>query len=443
MEKIDIIKLMIQEKEEQEKSQTNFEEEKYIKLLHNYYDEYLHYNLLSLAKDGVISYNLNSKNNEEREQTEEIKQFVLHTIQNIVKYSDIRFDELSEKDLQVFEYLESQYSMRDDFYSENILNDFYQRKGNDNLDLLETKDKDYKKEVANGICNMLILRANTKQIKDFYKYYVIPILKDLYKENEIDFDITKLDDERTEKIRINILTTLSSFIIELNELTERIDIQEKDLPIFNFICSDDEKLKQAMALYFINQFMEIYQTKDFQDYLNSNKNGAYDIHIMTDKELEKHNELVRKYEMIEARTQEMFLCGVFNALNMLNKQKTITFDMSSNNKRIQKISKNIITFITKLFKEMALAYLDDEENNNNKTIGIMKHLFIDNTTENIDKKKELLTGIMNMFLHYYPKVDFEDDDYIENIELCIYSSKETTEEEVRERLIKMLEDKED
>ena len=213
--------------------------------------------------------------------------------------------------------------------------------------------------------------------------------------------------------------------------------------MFNFICSEDEKLKQAMALYFINQFMEIYQTKDFQDYLNSNKNGAYDIHIMTDKELEKHNELVRKYEMIEARTQEMFLCGVFNALNLLNKQKIITFDMSSNNKRIQKISKNIITYITKLFRAMALAYLDDEENNNNKTIGIMKHLFIDNTTENVDKKKELLTGIMNMFLHYYPKVDFEDDDYIENIELCIYSSKETSEEEVRERLIKMLEDKED
>ena len=34
MEKIDIIKLMIQEKQEQEKAQTNFEEEKYRKLLH-------------------------------------------------------------------------------------------------------------------------------------------------------------------------------------------------------------------------------------------------------------------------------------------------------------------------------------------------------------------------------------------------------------------------
>ena len=125
MEKIDIIKLMIQEKQEQDKLQTNFEEEKYIKLLHNYYDAYLYYNL---AKNGVISYNLNSKDDEEREQAEDIKHFVLHTIENIVKYSNTNFDELNEKDLKVFNYLENQYSMRDDFYSETILNDFYQRK---------------------------------------------------------------------------------------------------------------------------------------------------------------------------------------------------------------------------------------------------------------------------------------------------------------------------
>ncbi len=442
MEKIDIIKLMIQEKQEQEKAQTNFEEEKNIKLLHNYYDEYLHYNLLNLAKDGVISYNLNSKDDEEREQAQDIKHFVLHTIQNIIKYSNTNLNELNEKDLQVFDYLKSQNSMRDDFYSETILNDFYQRKGKDNLDLLETKDKDYKKAVANGICNVLIARTNTKLIKDFYKDYVFSTLKDLYKENEIDFDITK-DDERTKKIKDNILTTLTSFIIELTWITERIDIQQKDLPIFNFICSDDKEIKQAMAMYFINQFMVIYETKEFQDYLKSNKKGAYDIHVMTEKELKKHNELITKYEMIEDRTKEIMLCGVFNALNILNNEKTIIFDMSSNNKRIQKISKNIITFITKLFQTMALTYLEDEENNNNKTIGFMKYLFIENNTQNSDKKKELLTKIMNMFLHYYPNIDFEDDDYINNLNIYLYSSKESTEEKERERIIEMLKDKED
>lgn len=442
MEKIDIIKLMIQEKQEQEKAQTNFEEEKYIKLLHNYYDEYLHYNLLNLAKDGVISYNLNSKDDEEREQAQDIKHFVLHTIQNIIKYSNTNFNELNEKDLQVFDYLKSQNSMRDDFYSETILNDFYQRKGKDNLDLLETKDKDYKKAVANGICNVLIARTNTKLIKDFYKDYVFSTLKDLYKENEIDFDITK-DDERTKKIKDNILTTLTSFIIELTWITERIDIQQKDLPIFNFICSDDKEIKQAMAMYFINQFMVIYETKEFQDYLKSNKKGAYDINVMTEKELKKHNELITKYEMIKDRTKEIMLCGVFNALNILNNEKTIIFDMSSNNKRIQKISKNIITFITKLFQTMALTYLADEENNNNKTIGFMKYLFIENNTQNSDKKKELLTKIMNMFLHYYPNIDFEDDDYINNLNIYLYSSKESTEEKERERIIEMLKDKKD
>lgn len=45
-----------------------------------------------------------------------------------------------------------------------------------------------------------------------------------------------------------------------------------------------------------------------------------------------------------------------------------------------------------------------------------------------------------MFLHYYDRIDFEDDDFIEKMEIGIYSSKETTKEEARERLLKMLED---
>ena len=182
MEKIDIIKLMKKEKEEQERQHTDFEEEKHIKLLHNYYDEYLHYNLLNLAKNGIIIYDLNSKDDKIKEQSQDLKDYVLHTIERIVHYSNMQFDEVNKLELQAFLYLDELYSRRDDFYSENILQDFYESKGNDNLDLLETKDKDYKKEVANEICDMLIIRANTKNIKDFYKGYVVPTFKDLYKQ---------------------------------------------------------------------------------------------------------------------------------------------------------------------------------------------------------------------------------------------------------------------
>ena len=43
----------------------------------------------------------------------------------------------------------------------------------------------------------------------------------------------------------------------------------------------------------------------------------------------------------------------------------------------------------------------------------------------------ILLSIMNMFLHYYDRIGFEDDDFIEKMAIGIYSSKETTEEEAR------------
>ena len=73
----------------------------------------------------------------------------------------------------------------------------------------------------------------------------------------------------------------------------------------------------------------------------------------------------------------------------------------------------------------------------------MKSLFLDCIIETQDKKQKLLNKIINIFLKYYDNINFEDDDYIENITFHLYSSKETTEEEERKRIIKMLEDKED
>lgn len=435
MEKIDIIKLMKKNKEEQEKSHTNFEEELYTKLLYEYYDEYIHYNLFTLSKNGIISYKLNSDDIEEREQAEDIKDFVLHTIQDIVKHSDTDINDLTKKELQAFAYLDSLYSRQDDFYSKSMLADYYHKKGSDNLNLLKTKDKVFKKEVANEICDVVIARTNIKTINNFYKKYVITTFDNLYKKNKIDFDITKTDD-RTKKIKDNILSTLTSFIVELHELAERNNIIKDDLPIFNFIFTEYEDVKQAMAHLFVGRFLDIYKTKDFQDYLNSNDSGIYDIYLMTEKELEEHNKIIDKYNIIEQKTQEMMIYGVFNALNTLNKQGTIIFDMSSKNQRIETITKNIITLITKLFREMALTYLYNKEENKNKKIGIMEYLFLDMIEENYQKKKILLNGIMNMFLSYYPNIDFEDTDYINNCEIVVYSSKEISEEELLKKIKK-------
>lgn len=435
MEKIDIIKLMKKNKEDQEKSHTNFEEELYTKLLYEYYDEYIHYNLLTLSKNGVISYKLNSDDIEEREQAEDIKDFVLHTIQDIVKHSDTDINDLTKKELQAFTYLDSLYSRHDDFYSKSMLADYYDKKGSDNLNLLKTKDKAFKKEVANEICDVVIARTNIKTINNFYKKYVITTFDNLYKENKIDFDIIKTDD-RTKKIKDNILYTLISFIVELHKLAERNNIIKDDLPIFNFIFTEYEDVKQAMAHLFVGQFLDIYKTKNFQDYLNSNDSGIYDIYLMTEKELEEHKKIIDKYNIIEQKIQEIMICGVFNALNTLNKQGTIIFDMSSKNQRIETITKNIITLITKLFREMALTYLYNEEENKNKKIGIMEYLFLDMTEENYQKKKILLNGIMNMFLSYYPNIDFEDTDYINNREIVVYSSKEISEEELLKKIKK-------
>lgn len=433
MEKIDIIKLMKKNKKEQEKTHTNFEEELYIKLLYEYYDEYIHYNLLTLSKNGIISYKLNSDDIEEKEQAEDIKDFVLHTIQDIVKHSDTNTKDLNEKELQAFAYLDNLYSRQDDFYSKSMLADYYHKKGSDDLNLLETKDKAFKKEVANKICDVVIARTNTKAINTFYKKYVITTLDNLYKEKKIDFDITTTDD-RTKKIKRNILSTLTSFIVELHELAEKNKVSKEDLPIFNFIFTEYEDVKQAMAQLFVGQFLEIYETKDFQDYLNSNDNSTYDIHLMTSKELEEHKKIIDKYNIIEQKTQEMMIYGVFNALKTLNKQGTIIFDMSSKNQRIETITKNIITYITKLFREMALTYLDNEEENKNKKVGIMEYLFLDMNEENYHKKSILLNGIIDMFLSYYPNIDFEDTDYIDNCDIVVYSSKEITEKELLDRI---------
>lgn len=441
MEKVDIIKLLKEEQEKENISKTDFENLEIEKQLNNYFDKHLHKKLVELNKNNVIVYLPTSKDKKDIEETNKTKHYVLSVIKRLIAYQDTNFDELNEEQEQAIALLEELFYFDDEFYADFLFNYFNNKRGNDNLNVIETNDIEHKEEIANHICDVLVMKTNNKKILHFYKNYVLPNFKEVYKQGYVDFDIT-MDDERTEKIKDNIISTLTSFIIEFVSLGNRLDIKdENEKAIFNFLFSDDKDIKEAIALHYIEQFIGIYESKDFQEYLNSNKEGSFDIEIRTDDEITKEIELQRKYDIIPDKVDEVMNCGIIPALKQLNQEKEIVFNPNSPDMKVQKISLNIMKFIAKMIISYAENYLDDIEGNQNKTIGIMRFLFLDNTEENIENKKSLCKGMINSFLHYYDKIDFENTDF-DKLVIGAYSSKETTEEEARKKINEMLEDKE-
>ena len=237
MEKVDIIKLLKEEKEKQIASQTDFESLELEKQLTNYYDKYLHSKLIELDKNNVIIYKPNSKDNKDIEETNKNKDFVLSVIKRLVAYQDTNFDELNEEELQAIDFLKEMFSFDDEFYADFLFSYFNNKRGNDDLNVIKTNDIEHKEEIANHICDILVMKTNNKKILSFYKNYVLPNFKEAFKQNVIDFDITK-DDERTKKIIENILATLTSYVIEFISLGNRLDIkEEKEKAFFNFLFS--------------------------------------------------------------------------------------------------------------------------------------------------------------------------------------------------------------
>ena len=117
-------------------------------------------------------------------------------------------------------------------------------------------------------------------------------------------------------------------------------------------------------------------------------------------------------------------CGIIPALKQLNQEKEIVFNPKSPDMKVKKISLNIMKFIAKMIISYAENYLDDIEGNQNKTVGIMRFLFLDNIEENIENKKSLCKGMINSFLHYYDKIDFENTNF-DKLVIGAYSSKDT------------------
>ena len=114
MESVDIIKLLKEEQEQKDKARTNHEEENNLNLIFGYYDKYVKPKVDKLISKGKLH---------DDESTN--YQFILNIIQKFLTI-DINYMFVDEED----------------FYIYPLLNKYYSQKGNDNLGILETKDKE-------------------------------------------------------------------------------------------------------------------------------------------------------------------------------------------------------------------------------------------------------------------------------------------------------------
>ena len=240
MESVDIIKLLKEEQEQKDKARTNHEEENDLSLIFSYYDKYVKPKvdkLISRGKlhdDDIINY-----------------PFVINIIQKFLT-------------------IDKNYMFVDeeDFYIYPLLDKYYSQKGNDNLGILETKDKDFKNEVADTICEVLLVRQKIKSIRLYFKVYIEPILNELHSQDKIIYDMLS-SDEITLETSKKVKTILSSFLGIIS--SDLILNNDDEMPTDNmlkslyqvFFTDDDIEFKKELAKGICDDFVNFFNENDF------------------------------------------------------------------------------------------------------------------------------------------------------------------------------------
>lgn len=240
MESVDIIKLLKEEQEQKDKARTNHEEEYNLNLIFSYYDKYVKPKVDKLISKGKLH-------------DDEITNYPF--ILNI---------------LHKFLTIEENYMFADeeDFYIYPLLNKYYSQKGNDNLGILETKDKDFKNEIADTICEVLLVRQKTKAIRVYFKTYIEPILSELHNQNKIIYNMLSSDKTTLETSK-KVKTILSSFLGIIS--SDLILNNDDEMPTDNMIKSlyqvfftdDDIEFKKEFAKGICEDFVNFYNENDF------------------------------------------------------------------------------------------------------------------------------------------------------------------------------------
>lgn len=240
MESVDIIKLLKEEQEQKDKARTNPQEENDLNLIFGYYDKYVKPKVDKLISKGKLH---------DDETTN--YPFIINIIQKFLT-------------------IDKNYMFVDeeDFYIYPLLNKYYSQKGNDNLGILETKDKDFKNEVADTICEVLLVKQKTKAIRLYFKVYIEPILNELHNQDKIIYNMLSNDKtilETSEKVKTilsSFLGIISSDLILNNDDETPTDDMLKGLYLVLF-TDDNIEAKKELAKGICEDFVNFYNENDF------------------------------------------------------------------------------------------------------------------------------------------------------------------------------------
>lgn len=238
MESVDIIKLLKEEQKEQDSARTNGAEEKDLTTMFGYYDKFVKPKIDKLVSQGKLK-------------DDEIKNypFVMHIIQLFLTIENGLFN-IDEEDFYIYPFLFP----------------YFNRKGNDNLNVLLTKDKDFKNEVATSICEVLLIRQKTKCVSAYFKGYIEPLLSELNSQGKIIYNMLSNDNVVLE-ISQKIKTIVSSFLgIISSELVLNNDEEiPKDNLLYNVFMTDDNiELKKELSKGICEDFLNFYKENDFK-----------------------------------------------------------------------------------------------------------------------------------------------------------------------------------
>lgn len=238
MESVDIIKLLKQEQNKQDSARTNEIEEKDLTTMFGYYDKFVKPKIDKLVNQGKLIDN-------------EIMNypFVMHIIQLFLTIENGLFNIDDE-----------------DFYIYPFLFPYFNKKGNDNLNVLLTKDKDFKNEIATSICEVLLTRQKTKCISAYFKGYIEPLLNELNVQGKIIYDMTSTDDttlDISNKIK-NIVTTILG-VLSKDLILNNDDETIKNKAIYIVLMTNDNiEFKNKLAKGICEDFLNFYEENDFK-----------------------------------------------------------------------------------------------------------------------------------------------------------------------------------